>query len=256
MRKTLSACLAAVAVVALFAAPVAADEGDTQTIMVMKHFCDPKIQSEADFEAVEAMGAGNPVHALAFTVLNCPAGVNPGDATSDGIKADAIDFTFTVDSSAGAATASDDSTAGKLCETDVKLDANGDGQQTDDVCLDISHYMYTGVSAGDVTVTESAPPAGYRFGTLRFTPTEIDGNNDKESLVSAGNGVIKLDTAGDEDNAIMLHVYNFEGTKMPDSSTAVATESAPSGSSLPVALAVLSLLGIGGLTVATARRRS
>lgn len=40
---------------------MAADSGDAVEIMVMKHACGESIQSEADFEAVEAKGEGNPV---------------------------------------------------------------------------------------------------------------------------------------------------------------------------------------------------
>lgn len=248
MRKVNLTLFAALAALALSVAPVAADAGDDQMIMVMKHACSADIQSEADFEAVELAGEGatNPVAALVNTVLACPTVVNPGDSTSDGIKADAAGFTFTVESSAGEATPAADTTALKLCESDLELDANGDGNISDDVCLDVSHRAHTGVSGGPVTVTETDAPDGFRFGTLRLTPTEIDGNNDAASLVAFADGVIELDTTDDEDGMVMLHVYNF-ADDMPDSSTALGTDSQPT---IPVApllalTGVIALLGAG-----------
>ena len=63
-------------------------------------------------------------------------------------------------------------------------------------------------------------PNGFRFGTIRFTPDEVAENNDEESLVGERTEEpIQLDTSGDTDNSVMLHVYNF-AAGMPGTDTA------------------------------------
>lgn len=232
------------------------DDADGVTIMVMKHACDPEqVRNLDEFNAI-IEAAESPVAALAGTVLACPTVVNPGDETTDGVKSDAAEFSFSVEDANGTQQLPANTTAAKLCESDLQLDANGDGKVAEpDVCLDISHYVFEGVANGPITVTETQPPAGSRFGELLFTPTEIDDNNDADSLVSLDRqaGVIELDTTADEDGAVMLHVYNFE-TEMPDS--AMATEA---GAASPINLGLLfSLVGAAAfglwLTVGLRRR--
>jgi hypothetical protein len=247
--------LGVLALLAFSAAPVAADAGDAVDIMVMKHACGESIQSEADFEAVEAKGEGNPVAALVQTVLACPTIANPGDEQSEGaIAGESAEFTFTVTDSEGNSVSSEDAefVPGKLCETDVDLDANGDGEKSEDVCLDVSHYMFSGLVSGEITVEETTPPNGFRFGTIRFTPDEVAENNDEESLVGERTEEpIQLDTSGDTDNSVMLHTYNFQAG-MPGTDT-VADESTTGQSPwLPIAL----LLSVVGGTAALATRRA
>ena len=255
MKRTVLTLAAAFGLALAVAAPVAADAGEAIDIMVMKHACGPEIQSEADFEAVEAKGGGNPVFALANTVLACPTIANPGDEQSPGaVAGDPADFTFTVTDSAGTTVSSDDAefAPAKLCEADIQLDANGDGTIAADVCLDISHYMFTGLVSGEITVEETSPPSGHRYGTLRFTPTELGENNDAESLVSAvTDEPIQLDTSGDTDNSVMLHVYNFQ-TAMPGTDTVADNGSTSQSPWLPIAL----LLSLAGGTMAFATRRA
>ncbi len=255
MKRTVLSLTAALGLALAISAPVAADAGDAVDIMVMKHACGESIQSEADFEAVEAKGEGNPVAALVQTVLACPTIANPGDEQSEGaIAGESTEFTFTVTDSEGNSVSSEDAefVPGKLCESDVDLDANGDGEKSADVCLDVSHYMFTGLVSGEITVEETSPPNGFRYGTVRFTPNELAENNDEESLVSdRTEEPIQLDTSGDTDNSVMLHVYNFQAG-MPRTDT-VADESTTGQSPwLPIAL----LLSVVGGTAALATRRA
>lgn len=254
MKKISGLLLAGLAALAFTAAPVSAAQGDALTIMVMKHACAANIQSEADFKAVEAKGGGNPVFALANTVLACPAIANPGDTQSPGaIAGKPADFTFSVTDSAGTTVSQADAkfTAAKLCESDIKLDANGDGKISADVCLDISNYSFSGLVSGEITVKEDSPPSGMHFGTFRFTPTELQANNDKESLTgSMTEEPIKLDTSGDSDNMVMLHVYNFK-TTMPATDTVAPTAPVGGNPWLPIALAFVT--GTGVLVLATRR---
>src|SRR5688572_5081511 len=159
LKRMILSLTAAFGLALAFSAPVAADAGEAIDIMVMKHACGADIQSEADFEAVEAKGEGNPIFALAQTVLACPAIANPGDAQSEGAVAGTpAEFSFTVTDSAGTTVSSADAefAPAKLCEADIQLDANGDGTIAADVCLDISHYMFTGLVSGELTVEETS----------------------------------------------------------------------------------------------------
>ena len=249
----------AVGALLLAAAPatMAQNGGDDDvTVMVMKHLCDPaQVKNLDDFNAI-IDAAESPVAALVGTVLACPAAVNPGDDTSNGIKSDATDFSFTVEDANGTHQMPNNSMAAKLCESDVQLDANGDGTISADVCLDISHYVFDGLANGDVTVTESDRPAGFHFGEQLFTPTQIDNNNDAESRVSIDRdaGVIELDTTADEDGMIMLHVYNFEDA-MPDSATATDTLSDTPSNFGGLAVFAAGALAFGLLFVVGLRRR-
>jgi len=254
VRKFSGLILVGLVALAFSAAPVSAAQGDPVTIMVMKHACAANIQTEANFKAVEAKGGGNPVFALAQTVLACPAIANPGDTQSPGaIAGKPADFSFSVTDSAGTTVRQADAkfTPAKLCESDIKLDANGDGKISADVCLDISHYEFSGLVSGEITVTEDSPPAGFRFGTIRFTPTELQANNDKESLTgSMTQEPIKLDTSGDTDNMVMIHTYNF-ATSMPRTDTVSPT--APVGGNPWLAIALVFAAGTGVLVLATRR---
>ncbi len=139
-----------------------------------------------------------------------------------------------------------------LCELDMAFDANGDGRWSDDFCLDNSHYVFEGVAAGKVTVEQLVAPRGTSFGTLRFTPVELDGNNDRETLEGYGNGQMALKLSADRDRTVMLHVYNFQipgqAASVPDSST--ATSQPPPPSLLALWLLYLAVAGVVGLFLA------
>jgi hypothetical protein len=255
LRRLITTALATAALL-LVAVPgaMAAGAGDGEvTVMVMKHACNPDVKNLDDFNAIKESADG-PVAALAATVLACPTIVNPGDDTSDGVKGDAASFAFTLEDAEGTQELPSSTSPAKLCETDLGLDADGDGEISEDVCLDTTHYVFEGVTNGEVTITETEPPAGYRFGELLFTPSVIDDNNDADSLVSIDRdaGVIELDTTADEDGMIMLHVYNFE-KDMPDSATEALPGNSPSNFGLLFMLAFIG--GFGALWFASSLRR-
>jgi hypothetical protein len=244
------------------------DGAGTTTVMVMKHNCED-VMTEADFEAVEARAATNPLTPdAAFgptveTVLECPTVVLQGDPQTENAVAGGVSaFDFTVaGQTGGAMQLSSDGVYEMLsaCEPGVEYDADRSGTLDAGVCLDLSHYEFE-VAAGTVTVTETTPPAGFTFGTLRFTP----GSGDEATLVSASNGVIVLDTSADEDGMVMLHVYNFAVAAAPPAPTPAPTpgalpDTAASGTlsgaiaALAAMLVVLTSLGV--LAVRTRRVR-
>jgi hypothetical protein len=191
------------------------EEGST-TIHVMKHLCNDTIKNRADFQRIQK--GLDPVAALAATVLACPTTALPGDqAVAGTVASTRTQYNFSI---RGAGSMSQNMAEDgvymqhKLCESDLNLDANGDGQISSKVCLDISHYSVSGIESknGIVAVKEFDAPEGFKFGTLKFTPSAIDGNNDAESLrkINRGQGRIELDVSNDKDNTIMLHIYNFQ----------------------------------------------
>ncbi len=285
MRKLLLSLASASALLGLMVMPAAASHGGEPTVIVMQHLCNPDIQSEADFQAVEDAGAGGQpggegtLPGLVATVLACPTVYLPGDIGTDGIAAEPMDFEYTLTDSAAA----DDSLTGdamfrpaKLCESDIALDVDGDGDMDSTTCLDVSMYGFEPVAEGAVTVTQTAAPGDSRFGTLRFTPASTD----ELALMSAANGVVQLDTSADtqvdspplplaeyNDDVVVVHVYNFQNaaaaTPTPSSSapaatsmpnTAIGTDSAPAGMAWLIGLSV-ALLTIGGGSLVLARRR-
>jgi hypothetical protein len=186
------------------------------TIMVMKHLCNSSIKNKADFERIQK--GLDPVAALAATVLACPTTALPGDeAVAGSVASPRAEYDFTL-KGAGYSQLSMANDGmfmqHKLCESDLNLDANGDGMISTDVCLDISHYEVSGIQStnGNISITETDAPDGFKFGALKFTPSVIDGNNDAKSLVGINRGLgrIKLNVSGDTDNSLMLHIYNFQ----------------------------------------------
>ena len=280
MRRIIS-LIGAGALGALCAMPAAATHGDRTvtaahgaepTIVVMQHICGPDIQTEADFVAAEDAGAGGEpggdgtLPGLVATVLACPTVFLPSDTGTGGIASDPTEFDYTVGDSAGASYALSDAMfmAAELCETDIALDANGNGEIEDDVCLDVSMYQFSPVAEGAVTVTQTQAPGNTRFGTIRFTPASTD----DMTLLSASAGVLEFDTSADtqvddpplplaeyNDDVVVAHVYNFQNVEgsMPNSAT-----TAPASSTLPVTLlgfaAVIAL--IGGAVLVTRRSRA
>jgi hypothetical protein len=259
MRRTIISLFGAAALVGVIAFPAAAAHGDEPTVVVMQHLCNAEIQSEADFVAVENEGAGGQaggegtLPGLVATVLACPTVFLPSDTGTGGVAADPTEFEYTVSDGDGASydlSADGMFMAAELCESDIALDANGNGEVEEDVCLDVSMYSFSPVAEGDVTVTQTSAPGDTRFGTIRFTPASTD----EMALLSATGGVIDLDTTADtqvaepplplseyNDDVIVAHVYNFVGasaSEMPST----ATELPAAGSSLP-----LTLLGASAL---------
>ena len=234
-------------------------------VMVMKHLCDDSIQTDADFAAVEAREQTNPktpdspFGSTVETVLACPTVVLPGDQQTAGAVAGGEQaFAFTVTDPTGPQTMAEAAYSGPdaLCETQVEYDADRDGTLEANVCLDLSHYIFDALE-GPVTVTETTPPPGTRFGALRFTP----GTDDAGTLLSSSGGVIQLDTSRDEDAMVMLHVYNFVNLAAPTptrpAATTIPNTSAEagqaSGGSVPIAPLLTAVL-LGSAAVFTLAR--
>jgi len=258
MRRAFALTMAA-GLLLLSAVPAVAAEGDAGSLMIMKHACtEEPIKTQADFDDVVAMADGDEVTALALTVLACPTIVLTDDEAdfTDGIHGAGVDFDFSVtDSNGDTQTLSDaEFMPAKLCETDIDRDANGDGQKTADVCLDISHYIFSDLSVGDVTVKETTPPNGWKFGTVTLTPKvlQVSPSDDAATNMTftAKTSTVKLDLSGDADNMAMIHVYNFE--KSPATDTLSDDPASGLFPVLPVAGGLFA--GILGLAYALRRR--
>ena len=260
-------------------------------VMVMKHLCDPSIQTEAQFQAVEARAATNPTSpqgnpsfgATTETVLACPVIVQPGDGQTPGaIGSGSRTFDFTAQATGGAlqtlstgTTFSGDNgftTAIEdfACENHVAYDADRDGAIEPTVCLDFSSYAFANVLEGPVTVQETAAPPGARFGTVRLTPAPLsdDASVGLAFTPQGGNGVITFNTASDADAMVMLHVYNFQAAPAPTAApTAAPTPvvrqlpntagwSSEGSDALPIVLIGVGILALGVVIVGSARRRA
>lgn len=224
--------------------------------MIMKHACtEEPVKNQADFDAIVAKAEGDEITALALTVLACPTIVLTDDegGFSDGIHGPAVDFDFTVtDSNGDKQTLADaEFMSAKLCESDIDRDANGDGNSTDpNVCLDISHYVFSNLAVGELTVEETSPPNGWKFGTMLLTPQALQAEGSQDAATGAdfdaASSTVTLDLSGDADNDAMLHIYNFE--KSP------ATDTEPGTTTPVVPLFGMLLVGLAGVA-ATLRRR-
>ncbi len=209
------------------------------TVHVMKHLCNPNIKNIQDFEALEA--GRTPVAALANTVLNCPTTGLVGDAAVAGTVASprtTYNFTVKGKNQSTMSMQDQDFMAHKLCESDIGVDVDANGAIASTTCLDISHYEFMVLADdGRIDVRETMPPSGFKFGTVRFTPTVLNGNNDQDALVSTNTsqGLLKLNMTNDTDGSIMLHVYNFRTnatTTPPNNPPNTPPNTPPMGSSL------------------------
>ena len=235
-------------------------------VMVMKHLCDPSIQSEADFMAVEARAATNPTTPMGVptlgstteTVLACPVIVQPGDGQTPGALGSGsrtFDFT-TTDSGATTQTLTTDTTFSGdngfgtpvedfACENHVGYDADRNGTVATTPCLDFSSYAFANVREGQVTVTETVAPPGARFGTVRLSPPEI-GDDAPVGLAFTSAGVITFNSAADTDAMVTLHVYNFQAavvaaTPTPTPVASGLPNTATNGDSEDLSLSTLGL---------------
>ncbi|HEY7030940.1 MAG TPA: hypothetical protein VH482_06425, partial [Thermomicrobiales bacterium] len=93
----------------------------------------------------------------------------------------------------------------QVCESDLGVDLDGDNST--DLCLDVSGYAYDDVALGDVTVTETKFPDGYGLGAAETDPV----GDAPPSNVDAENGVVTLDTS--TDGEVTLHLFNFATQK-------------------------------------------
>jgi hypothetical protein len=202
-------------------AAFAAQSNNTVEIDVMTHLCNPHIKNTADFQALT--NGQDTIGGFAKQVLNCPSTVLTKDMPVAGSVASPqtpFDYSVTGEHSASQMLSASMFHPEQLCETDVNKDVNGDGKIASTTCLDTSEYHFNTVSAdnGRVEVQETMPPQGYHYGTLLFTPTQVDGNNDGQSLLATDDakGLIKLDTTNDSDKVITLHVYDFVNSDNPN----------------------------------------
>ena len=187
-------------------------------------------------------------------------------ALAKAIAAEPTDFDFSVTDAEGAEyslSADGEFMQAALCESDIQLDADGNGEIAEDVCLDVSMYAFTPVAEGAVTVTETTAPGDSRFGTVRFTPASTD----EMTLTGGIANPLILDTTLDEtvadpplpleeyaDNVTVLHVYNFVGAEeMPNTAVELPTQNG----SLPLTLVVFgALLASAGAVVAVRRAKA
>ncbi len=173
------------------------------TVSIVKHVCPEAIQTEEDFNAIGDYYA---------KIQSCLAITLPGDLGPEGSKngndfANQLSFDFGLTFDDGNTTLQIDAatfTPEELCESTLGTDINNNTE--DDLCLDVSHYAYSGVTQGSVTVTETTPPDGYRYGAVEFVPD----SGDDAAFVSTSveTGEIELDTTSDD--SVVLHVFNFQ----------------------------------------------
>jgi hypothetical protein len=196
----------------------------TYNVMIMTHLCNPNIKDWNDFENMES--GKTPTLAIATDVLACPTtGLSASMPVTGAIASPRSTYNFSVMSDQGTWTLANNGTfkPAKICESDVGADLNNDGIISSSTCLDISHYGIP-VTTGSSTimrVMQTQAPAGYHFGSLRFTPVSLDGNNDASDLayMNPETGEIDLNMVPDKDGMIMLHVYEFVNATSTATST-------------------------------------
>ena len=217
-------------------------------VMIMKHYCNADdsnpdttvdVRSEEEFMEVEAGGGGDEVIAVALTILACPVTLLPGDEpVPDTIAHFEEEFDFLVTDSTGATFTLADATFNQVhvCEADDGRSpiviGEVDGDTDTNVCVDFSFYSISGVAEGDVSVVETLGPGEHEFGTVRFTPAALDPDDDSRTLIdfSRETSTVNIDTSLDDDDMVMLHIYNFDTAAVAGSPTPTAT---PAASELP-----------------------
>lgn len=224
---------------------------ETGMIMLMKHYCNADdsnpdttvdVRSEEEFMAVEAGGGDDPVVAVALTVLACPVERLPGDEpVADTIAHFEEEFDFTVTDELGNEFTLADSTFTQLhaCEQDRSdgplVIGEVDGDPETNVCVDFSFYAIEGVAEGEVTVVETFHEGEHEFGTVRFTPAELDPDDDSRTLLGFDRetSTVRIDTSLDGDAMVMLHVYNFDTAAAGGPAPTTAPSATPAAGELP-----------------------
>lgn len=231
---------------------------ETGMVMIMKHYCNADdsnpditvdVRSEEEFMAVEAGGGGDEVVAVALTILACPVTVLPGDAPApDTIAHFNEEFDFDVTDVLGNTYTLADATFNQtpLCEDDISRDL--DNNPDTNVCVDFSFYSIDGVAEGEVTVVETLGPGEHEFGTVRFTPAELDPDDDSRTLLGfdRGTSTVNIDTSLDDDGMAMLHIYNFDTAAAGGSAAPSAT---PATGELPDTAGETGTTGSTGLVI-------
>jgi hypothetical protein len=222
MKKLTFLPIAALLLIIMGGAPSAFAAGINKNVEidVMTHLCNPSVKNAADFRALT--NGLSPLAGFANQVLNCPTTVLTKNAPVAGSVTNpqtTFDYSVTGEHSATNMLSASMFHPEQICETDLNVDVNHDGVISSSTCLDSSEYHFNTVNAdnGKVTVQETAPPSGWHYGALLFTPVQVDGNNDPQSLLSVDDvkGLIQLDTTNDTDKIITLHVYDFANSDNP-----------------------------------------
>ena len=178
-------------------------------VSVSKHVC--AVQTQADFDAIGDFAA----KLLACPVVTLPGHSGPAGAIDSGTAGlvpngeSAFNFTLTDGNGIVRSMANGDASfiPAQLCEIEL---GDLDGNPGTNLCLETSHYQFADVDDGETVIVELLAPDGYAWGTIEFTPSSINPNNDAQSLVSAGNGTVVLDTNDPVTQSdVMLHVFNF-----------------------------------------------
>ncbi len=190
------------------------DNNNLVTIQVMNHLCNSNIKNIDDFKALE--NGKDPIGAFANTIINCPTTPLPKNNIASGtVSSPRTNYEFSVlgENSAIQYFEDADFMEYEITEADVNKDVDGNGIISTTTALDISHYQFSDVNAGNgkVDIMETIPPNGFHFGAVRFTPPQLIPNNDKQTFLASDDakGLIKLDVTNDTDKTVMLHVYNF-----------------------------------------------
>ncbi|MGQ0608317.1 MAG: CHRD domain-containing protein [Chloroflexota bacterium] len=220
---------------------------DAGMVMIMKHYCNADdsnpdttvdVRNEEEFMEVEAGGMGDPIVAVALTVLACPVTVLPGDEpVPDTIAHFNEEFDFSVTDATGASFTLADATFNQLhaCEADDGRSplvlGEVDGNADTNVCVDFSFYAIDGLAEGDVSVVETLGPGEHEFGTVRFTPAEVDPDDDSRTLLGFDRGAstVNIDTSLDDDAMVMLHIYNFDTAAAAPAASATPAPTAVAG---------------------------
>ncbi|MEA2528468.1 MAG: hypothetical protein QOG89_112 [Thermomicrobiales bacterium] len=160
-------------------------------ISVVVHTCPDTITAD-DFADINDIAA---------KLKACPAVTQEGDnRPEDAVNGGTAEFDLTVEAGEDAALITSETFLPELvCETefDVALDADAGT----DLCL--AGYSYREVPQGKVTVTET-PPDDQILGAAVLDLAPVTGD---EGTVDVKDGVVTLDTTGDDD--VILHLFNF-----------------------------------------------
>jgi hypothetical protein len=162
------------------------------TIDVVKHLCASGVTNASD--------AGN-----------CPIVLRTGDMPMSGATSSgSFDFNFVVRARNAqgvtetlAATSTLMNSQNCSSATSTMSTSSSTATSTNN-CVDQSFYEWRNLPRTDVTLTEQmSAGSGMRFGFARLD------SSDQNALISAGDGIINLNTRDDADGRITIHVYNF-----------------------------------------------
>ena len=135
-------------------------------IAIVAHLCPDPITSRSAFDALPDYWA---------KIDACPSIVLTGDDPApDGITSGPRDFTVIVEGSDLTTQPITDVTFEQriACEIDFGTDINGNPD--DNLCLDLSQYIFGDVKQGAVTIRASGAPTGTKFVGVAYDPRSTD----------------------------------------------------------------------------------